>query len=183
MSASQNENGCPAKCARVPVKGFEFEGMTVCLDPDNLPGGSGVEPGPDNTHLVSRGGSLAWDPIAPGGDGVNYSFEEQWTGKLWTDGKKIYQKTIDCGPMPIETTKVVDTGIINIDSVIAFGGTASSETHVLNIPRATPHLTGLVDLLFNLMDGPATIDIETATQNWSAYKNTSITIQYTCTDR
>ena len=92
--SQQNEN-CPCpEYTKIPIKALNLDGISVSLDPASLPSGIGVEPGPDNTHLVSRDGELAWDPIASGGDGISYSDEEQWTGQFWIDGKKVYQKTI-----------------------------------------------------------------------------------------
>ena len=46
------------------------------------------------------GGGGTVTPVDPGTVRVDYSLEEQFTGRHWVDGKKIYQKTIfmDAGP-------------------------------------------------------------------------------------
>lgn len=49
---------------------------------------------------------------------LNYSTTEQDTGLLWVDGKHVYQKTIDCGNGPNNTSKNVAHGIANLDRII-----------------------------------------------------------------
>ena len=179
MSASQNGNGACPQCAEVPVKGFKFEGMTVCLDPDSLPGGSGVEPGPDNTHLVSRDGALAWDPIAPGGDGVNYSTEEQWTGKLWVDGKKIYQKTVTFEGLPNSTTGNYQHGIEDINIVINISGFYYRDT---TFCYPLPYVSTNSLFCIDVKASPEVIQIITGRNHDKTIK-VFLTLQYTCTDR
>ena len=45
-----------------------------------------------------------------------YSFEERQVG-VWADGKPLYQKTIDFGAIPNNTTKTVNHGIENIENI------------------------------------------------------------------
>lgn len=42
-----------------------------------------------------------------------YSTSEIKTNKVWIDGKPIYKKVIECGSLPNNSSKIVDTGIIN----------------------------------------------------------------------
>jgi len=48
---------------------------------------------------------------------LGYSTEERWTGKYWTDGKKIYSKTFS-------VTASGDYTLNNVDTVINFEATA-----------------------------------------------------------
>lgn len=53
----------------------------------------------------------------------NYSTTEKVVGK-WINGKPLYQKTINIGTLPNNTTKAVDTGLLNesIEDFINIGG-------------------------------------------------------------
>ena len=54
---------------------------------------------------------------------MNYSLEEQLVG-YWIDGKPIYQKTIEFGELPNNTTKSLNHGISNLKRVIRIDGYA-----------------------------------------------------------
>ena len=180
---SEQHSNCPCPEQRfIPINGFKVEGLSVALDADSLPGG--VEPGPDNTHLVSRDGALAWDPIAPGADGVSYSTEEQWTGKLWIDGKKIYQKTVDCGPMPNQTTTYVDTNVSSIETLVALWGMCLNDSYALTLPRTSPVAAHQADVLCKIDDDPARLRFDISyLPAFANFTRSFITIQYTCSDR
>ena len=62
-----------------------------------------------------------------GNNGVNYSTAEQVIG-TWIDGKPLYQKTIDFGVMPSNTTKSVAHGISNIKRVVSIEGYSFNST-------------------------------------------------------
>lgn len=49
------------------------------------------------------------------GDPNEYSTDEKWVG-TWVDGKKLYQKTVDCGYLTT-SLKSIPHGITNIDSI------------------------------------------------------------------
>ena len=137
--SDQNPN-CPCPdVTDLTIKGLKIDGLKLSIDPDSLPGGSGVEPGPDNTHLVSRSGGLAWDPIAPSGDGVNYSTEEQWTGKLWIDGKKIYQKTVVTQGLPASTPKEYAHDIPNVEQIVGHEAFYIHSGRMYPLPTSAPH--------------------------------------------
>lgn len=51
-------------------------------------------------------------------DGFHYSTNEQFTGKYWIDGKKIYQKTVDFGALPNATSKSVNHNIGNLNKIL-----------------------------------------------------------------
>ena len=56
----------------------------------------------------------------------NYSTDEKLTGKYWIDGKPIYRKVIDFGPLPNTTTKGVAHGISNLSQIITLYGISYS---------------------------------------------------------
>lgn len=64
----------------------------------------------------------------------DYSLEERDTGYTWTDGKHIYKKTINCGNLPNNTTKIVAHGISNISKIVRIEGTADNGGMYLPLP-------------------------------------------------
>lgn len=173
---SEQNNNCPCPERKViPVS------IDVAINPADFPGGSGVEPGPDNTHLVSRGGELAWDPIVD--DSLNYSTEEQWTGKLWIDGKKIYQKTFECGPMPSSGNSSIPILVDDIETLVELKGTAVGLTHSIPLPRTSVYLNSMVDCHIRF-DGQGKPIIAIQAAHTDMKMNRSyVTLQYTCTGR
>ena len=59
-------------------------------------------------------------------EGFQYSTSEQWTGKKWIDGKKIYQKVINIGALPDSSSKDVNHNINNLDKIINYYGSAQT---------------------------------------------------------
>ena len=68
---------------------------------------------------------------------IEYSTAEQIIGK-WIDGQTLYQKTIDLGALPNNTTKNVSIGVNNIDSIISIDGTSIDKTN--NTVHPIPHV-------------------------------------------
>lgn len=64
------------------------------------------------------------------GDYRVYSTDEQIIG-TWINGKPIYRKVIDFGPLPNATVKEVPHGISNIESIVTIRGIAG----FMPIPR------------------------------------------------
>ena len=58
----------------------------------------------------------------------DYSTSEKVVGS-WIDGKPIYQKTIDCGTLPNDGVKDVDTGITNIGVLISIEAVANDTSN------------------------------------------------------
>lgn len=52
---------------------------------------------------------------------INYSLEEQDTGLTWIDGKKIYQKTVDCGSIN-GSNKDVTVPVNNVEYITSVSG-------------------------------------------------------------
>lgn len=60
-----------------------------------------------------------------------YSDEEREVG-VWRDGKPLYQKTIDCGALPNNTTKNVNHNVSDVETIFivnAFGINSSKESY------------------------------------------------------
>ena len=62
--------------------------------------------------------------------GVDYSTTEQDTGLKWTDGRTVYQKTINFGSLPNTSTKKVSHGVTDIDVGWVFEGYCKNPTSV-----------------------------------------------------
>ena len=149
------QNSC--ECTKPEIVVVPVHGLSLALDKTALGGGTG--------------------PSVPG---IDYSLEEQWTGKLWLDGKKVYQKTMACGALPNTKMVQIPMGIENIDNVIAFEGVAWGNGQVITLPRPATKLESVVDCIID--SGGTTIRIST-NSNFSALNESYITVQYTCTDR
>lgn len=116
----------------------------------------------------------------PVGDSISYSFEEQWTGKYWVDGKKIYQRTFDFGGLPNVTEKKLPIYVPSLNTVVDMKGAAQSSSRYIVLPHvgvATP-----IALYVGYSATESYISV-TSKQNVSNYTQCFITLYYTCTDR
>lgn len=126
-----------------------------------------------NGQLVRSAGLYKARALIQSGD--IYSLEERRIG-VWTDGKPLYQKTIDCGALPNNTSKTVAHGISNIEHIVnAFGMGMNATAHLI-IPFVTTE------------SGRYQVGLEVSTTSVSIYTDTDrsalngyITIQYTKT--
>lgn len=95
-----------------------------------------IKKGP--AYECSGGGT---QPI-PGG--IDLSFEEQWTaGYDRTDGnRKIYSKTLDFGPLPVNAIKLVPLNVPSLRKVLHIIGGAEAPQgaqHFHPLPYVTPY--------------------------------------------
>lgn len=95
--------------------------------PDELP----ADPESDGTRVLtattSSGETVkSWETAE---SGIDYSTTEQNTGIKWIDGKEIYSKTIDCGTLPDNTSKLVAAGLSNV-TVVKIEGVAIGESSI-----------------------------------------------------
>lgn len=67
--------------------------------------------------------------------GSIYSTDEKIIGK-WIDGSTLYQKTIDTGQLPNNTTKAVAHNITNIKKIIEISGYSTDGTNFGTLPYA-----------------------------------------------
>lgn len=69
----------------------------------------------------------------------NYSTTEKDTGFTWIDGKTIYTKTVPCGTLPNNTSKLVAHGIVGSFNVISMQGIVQeSSTQFFTLPLISP---------------------------------------------
>lgn len=105
-------------------------------------------------------------------EAMNFSTDEKVIG-TWIDGKPLYQKTVDCGTMPIATTKEIPLNISNVDKIVyAIGGAnRSSDSTYISFPDNPP-----CDLY--ICNGNAYL---VTTTDKSGYTYTYLTLRYTKT--
>jgi hypothetical protein len=124
--------------------------------------------------------AVSQNPI--GGNGFQYSYEEQWTGNYWVDGKKIYCKVIDCGNLPNNSAKYIPHNILNTSNWITIRGIVNT----MNTER------DIVPIIYaqNVLSSAISIGIRTTTNQIFIYtgmnrpETTVIAIlEYTCTNR
>jgi hypothetical protein len=136
----------------------------------------GVPEAPTDGQLYGRE-NAAWSVVpAPGPPPINYSTSEQWTGLLWLDGKKIYQRTINFGVLPNTATANVAHGIANISYITLINLQATGSGYFSSI-FVSATSANIIGCYVNGTD----IFVETGSNrsSWNAY----VTLQYTCTDR
>ena len=106
-----------------------------------------------------------------------YSEEERLIGR-WTDGKPLYQKTVDCGALPNNTTKTVDSGLNNVQVKSMFGYAMESSGWIIPLPFVPAgNINERCMLQFSDTNS---IRIYT-NSNLSSYASSYITLQYTKT--
>lgn len=106
------------------------------------------------------------DTLVRGLDGVEeeaakgevYSTSEKVVG-TWIDGSEIYEKVVDLGALPNNTSKNVAHGISNLNYIISFGGTAKSGGTLIPIPYAP--LTAITENGIAIIFSDANITITT----------------------
>lgn len=90
---------------------------------------------------IEDGQVLAWDADSEkfvnvnqsGGYSVVYSTDEQLIGE-WVNGENLYQKTVNFGNLPNNTSKTVAHGITNLDRIISAEGFAKTSLNQTPIP-------------------------------------------------
>lgn len=120
------------------------------------------------------------------GTSYDYSITEKVIG-TWIDGKPLYQITINTGPLPNKTTKIIPTGLTNVDKIISLTGIATdidgNDVWFTPLPKVGDYVTSTDNLIcgiyFNTYDG--TIQFEGRYHNNSNFEDSYVTIQYTKT--
>jgi len=106
----------------------------------------------------------------------NFSTEERVIG-TWIDGKPIYQKTIDFGGLPNNTTKTVNHGVDNLKRIIDIFGYCYSGTDGWTISLIRPGF-GAYDIA---VAANSTVFYVQTVSDLSNYSECYVTIQYTKT--
>lgn len=125
-----------------------------------------------NGQLVPSAG--LYKVSVPIQSGDIYSFEERQVG-VWTDGKPLYQKTIDFGELPNNTTKQVNHNVSNIETVVEIKGVSYVNNLIYgeNLPPVT------ASKAFRTSVRESVVEVS-STDNWTGY-NARITFRYTKT--
>ena len=110
-----------------------------------------------------------------------YSAAEKEIG-VWLDGKPLYQKTVECGALPANTTKNVPHGITNIDRIVYVNGCAfrSTSGNEAGIPVPTVHYQTIGNQTQLSVDF-TNITLRNSNANASTFDKTQVTIRYTKT--
>ena len=101
---------------------------------------------------------------------VIYSLEEREIG-VWTDGKPLYEKTVNFGSIPNNTSKNVAHNISNLDKVVSFDGVMFSSDSFETVPSGE-------NSNFRLLVNDTNVRITTSA-NWNDWSDSYITIRYT----
>lgn len=111
-------------------------------------------------------------------DGNEYSTDEQVVGH-WIDGSPLYQKTIDLGVLPNNSTKNIPHGISNIKEVCSLAGAvygfAGGVYYALPLPNVGTNNQYAYDIAFNIKGN----DLCVVTQSDRTWLKGSVTICYT----
>jgi hypothetical protein len=115
----------------------------------------------------------AIDNIGP----TNYSTSEQFTGKYWIDGKKIYRKYTATGTLPNNTRKFVPHNVSNLKQVLGITGMAyDSNDNQITLPFNNIDVNGTVVVWVKNGD-----IIILTTNDLTAYTESFVIIEYTKT--
>lgn len=119
------------------MKGYTIQHSIDLLEKQVEVGGSGGSTTAESVSYDNTSSGLIADDVQEAIDelkgdipglaqyGANYSVTEHVVG-TWLDGTTpVYEKTIDCGALPANTTKEVEHGITNLDLVISAIGMAN----------------------------------------------------------
>lgn len=90
--------------------------------------------------------------------------------------KPVYEKVVDFGALPNNTSKSVAHNISNIDKIISINGSASTGSYWKPIPFGPGSVSWMIETSVNTTN----VIIET-NQNWSEYTKTYVTLRYTKT--
>lgn len=110
-------------------------------------------------------------------EAMNFSTDEKVIG-TWIDGKPLYQKTVDCGSLPANSTKDVPHNISNIDKIVcSYGTCVNSNDKTLPLPYVN---NGNLSYGVQLEVNKTNVHFETKISGLSDYY-AYITLRYTKT--
>ena len=107
----------------------------------------------------------------------SFSTSEQDTGFTWTNGSKIYKKTVSCGALPSNSNTFTDLGVTNLGDIVKMEGIA----HQPNINRYMPlpfASNGNWSVELSYTDNKIRIG---TSNNYSAVTESYVTVYYTKT--
>ena len=107
-------------------------------------------------------------------DHNHYSTDEVETGMYWIDGKPIYRKVIDCGPLPLSTTKTVSHGVASLGAVVNINGISTNPTGSIPIPYLS--ISGTTNVI---LYSTSTDIIIGTNSDLSSFTDTKVIFEYT----
>ena len=129
----------------------------------------------DGQGIVYDATAQKWKNGAVSGGGHTYSTTEQVVG-TWIDGSTLYEKTINFGTLPNNTTKEVQHNISNVEHIWIAEGWAENPTN---------HFTNMLSLANTDIAGQWYFGVnQTIVQSWTgkdrtAYTNCYVVLRYT----
>lgn len=126
------------------------------------------------TKTTDVAGSGNWNT-----DGVpthHYSTSEQVVGK-GTDGKPIYEITVDTGTLPNNTSKSVAHGVSNMKFAKVIIGSARNPNNGIRIPLPYVYKSGTNARCLQVYVDDTNINL-VSMENMSGYTESEVTIQY-----
>lgn len=103
----------------------------------------------------------------------HYSTSERVVG-TWVDGSTLYEKTVNFGSLPNNTTKTVSSGLSNISIQQIFGVAKSSNGFTVTLPHREISGSGNIDIVYQ-SDNYIRIKTDYNYSGYTAY----VTLQYT----
>lgn len=123
------------------------------------------------TKTTDQPGSGTWTP--DGQYAHHYSTSEKVVG-TWIDGNTLYEKTINFGSLPNNTTKTVSSGLSNISIQQIFGVARASNGFTVTLPHREISGSGNIDIVYQ-SDNYIRIITDYDYSGFTAY----VTLQYT----
>lgn len=108
-----------------------------------------------------------------------YSTTEQQVGK-GTDGKPIYEISVDTGALPNNTTKSVAHGVSNMKFAKVIIGSARNPNNGIRIPLPYVYKSGSTTKCLQIYVDDTNINL-VSMENMSGYTESEVTIQYSKT--
>lgn len=107
---------------------------------------------------------------------ANYSTSESDTGMRWIDSKPIYRKVVNFGALSNASTKAVNHGISNLNTVVNFYGSILNTTTGDRLSLNTPSPSGAqYDVLTTVTNTQVKITCAVDRSNFNAI----VVIEYT----
>ena len=112
---------------------LQFKGVSVTDNStDGITEFEGEGLNADSIDDIASANSVV--PAVVIGDANNYSTTEKIIGQ-WTDGRPLYQKTVNCGTLPNNTNKTVSLSITNLENIISSDGIALTSGGSIVLPH------------------------------------------------